>query len=220
MRNTILIPVKGREHAKTRLSSVLSAEERLSLCASMFDDLAGALKPLELQIVVVTSSLEVAAKAEALGWRIFFERKQVSESASVDKASRRLAHEGNIAVLRLPADIPLARTEDIATLVNLAVKGRSAVIVPSRDRTGTNALLRRPPDLFQSCFGPNSLARHIEEARRVHAEVRIVENYRIALDLDDPADLAEFLAFPNDTRTYRTLLNFNLQEKLPGYARE
>jgi 2-phospho-L-lactate guanylyltransferase len=61
--------------------------------------------------------------------------------------------------------------------------------VPSRDGTGTNALLRSPPTLFPSHFGPNSFALHSDEAERSRARVRIIRNPRIALDIDEPDDL-------------------------------
>jgi 2-phospho-L-lactate/phosphoenolpyruvate guanylyltransferase len=61
--------------------------------------------------------------------------------------------------------------------------------VPSRDGTGTNALLRSPPDLFPSHFGPGSFAKHLQEARRRSARFRIVKNPRIAVDIDELDDL-------------------------------
>jgi len=64
------------------------------------------------------------------------------------------------------------------------------ILVPSRDGTGTNAILRRPPDIFPSQFGPGSFARHLAAARAAGISWRILENPRIALDLDDPDDLA------------------------------
>ncbi len=48
----------------------------------------------------------------------------------------------------------------------------SVVIVPSHDGTGTNALLRSPPDLFPSHFGPESFALHLKEAETAWRESR------------------------------------------------
>ncbi len=51
--------------------------------------------------IVVTNSERASAHAARLGWRVFCERTQVSESASVDAACRQLSLEG---CLPLPAD--------------------------------------------------------------------------------------------------------------------
>jgi len=60
------------------------------------------------------------------------------------------------ALLRLPIDIPLATARDIDALFANMQDAPATVIVPSRDGTGTNALLRSPPTLFRSHFGPGS----------------------------------------------------------------
>lgn len=71
-------------------------------------------------------------------------------------------------------------------------KGRT-VLVPSRDRLGTNALFRSPPTLFPSRFGHDSLALHTREARVRNAAVTVLEVEALALDIDDPADVAELV---------------------------
>jgi 2-phospho-L-lactate guanylyltransferase len=93
------------------------------------------------------------------------------------------------ALLRLPIDIPLVTPPDVEALFSQAEDVPSVVVVPSRDVTGTNALLRSPPNLFRSHFGPGSFALHLDEAKRCGANVRIVRNPRIELDVDEIGDL-------------------------------
>ncbi len=69
----------------------------------------------------------------------------------------------------------------------------SLVIVPSRDGTGTNAMLRTPPALFPSHFGNGSFARHLAEAESAHARVMVRRNPRLEMDVDDEADLRALL---------------------------
>ena len=52
---------------------------------------------------------------------------------------------GADAALVLTADLPLARPEDVAAIMAAAQPAPSAVLVPSHDGTGTNAMLLRPP---------------------------------------------------------------------------
>jgi 2-phospho-L-lactate guanylyltransferase len=109
----------------------------------------------------------------------------------VDAASATLQREGMAAVLRVPLDLPLIRTADLAAVLAAAAAGAQAVLVPSLSGTGTNALYRSPPTLFPSRFGPGSLALHEQEARRVTAAVRVLQLASLALDIDDAADVRE-----------------------------
>ena len=93
------------------------------------------------------------------------------------------------ALLRLPIDIPLATPRDIEALFSQAEDAPAIIMVPSRDGTGTNALLRSPPTLFRSHFGPDSFALHLGEAKSCGARVHIMRNPRIELDIDEIDDL-------------------------------
>lgn len=187
----ILIPVKSFAAAKMRLGANFSPHMRAALAAAMCEDLFGTVAKTGVPRVYVASSEAAAlARAARLGWRTIAETEQISESRSVDAASRLCAAEGVTALLRLPIDIPLTEPEDIESVLAAAEKAPSAVIVPSRDGTGTNALLRVPPTLFASHFGPGSFARHMAEAEACGASVRLLRNERIGFDVDDPDDLA------------------------------
>jgi 2-phospho-L-lactate guanylyltransferase len=214
----ILIPIKDHALAKSRMGPFLTAQERPLVAKAMLEDLIRALLPLAFPVAVATNSRQIAARIAKLGWRLFLEEKQISESASVDAASRRLADEGAQAVLRLPADLPLIQTGDVAELCLETPPAPCATMAPSWDGTGTNALLRTPPGLFPSRFGPGSFALHVEEARRVGAHLRVVQNPRLALDLDDVTDIARFLSSPSECETYRTLIDLNVKVRLARHA--
>jgi 2-phospho-L-lactate guanylyltransferase len=134
--------------------------------------------------------METAAK---FGWEVLREEHQVSESASVDLASRLCAERGVTALLRLPLDLPLVQPGDIDDLLVTDCRAPATVMVPSRDGTGTNAILRTPPALFPSHFGPNSFAKHRSEAERVGARTIVRRNPRLEMDVDDEADLRALL---------------------------
>ncbi len=214
MKTLVLVPVKNQSNAKQRMAPILTEKERASLAWAMFTDVASALDPLGVDVGLVTNSRLAAAHARSRGWEVLWEPFQISESASVDLAARHFARLGFDAMLRLPADLPLVRTEDIAALLEGDTEPASALLVPSRDRMGTNAILRSPPDLFPSRFGHNSLVLHTQEALRAGAHLKIVENPRIALDLDDPSDLARFMESATDTETYRLLSSLNIRERI------
>lgn len=214
MKTAILVPVKNPTRAKIRMAPILSTEERSRLAGAMLDDLIRSLKPLNTRVVLVTDSEPAAKTARSLGWKVWWETSQISESASVDEASRQLAREKTGAVLRLPADIPLVEAEDIRQLLDFSLGARSALLVPSWDRLGTNAVLRKPPDLFPSRFGYNSFVLHTQEGLRAGAKVHVLENPHIALDLDDAGDILRFLARETDTATGRLLADLKVREGL------
>lgn len=218
MKPVIILPVKEHAQAKLRMSPAMTSEERSNLASVMFDDVVRVLEHLHYPVVVVTNADRAATVAGQLGWRCFWETSQISESASVDAASSQLAIEGVRAALRLPADIPLAQSADIEALINGLEAQPAAILVPSLDRNGTNALVRHPPDLFPSRFGPNSLVLHIQEALRVQANLRILENPRIALDLDEPSDILRFLEQPSETETYRLIIRLGLGERISRHV--
>jgi 2-phospho-L-lactate guanylyltransferase len=218
MISVILVPVKEHARAKSRMSPLLTAQERFAVTWALMEDLIRALLPLPYPVMMLTSSARAASRAGSLGWTVFWEESQVSESASVDAASKHLAEEGVDAMLRLPADLPLVQSSDVADLLSLPIASRSAVLVPSWDHRGTNALLRTPPDLFPSQFGQDSFALHVRKAAEANAPLQVVENPRLALDLDDAHDIARFLAQPAPGETYRTLIDMNIKERLAQHA--
>jgi 2-phospho-L-lactate guanylyltransferase len=87
-------------------------------------------------------------------------------------------------------------------------------MVPSRDGTGTNAILRTPATIFPSRFGPNSLDLHRKEAADAGAECRVIHNDRIGLDIDEPSDLVALLEVQAVTCTHRLLKKIGIEERL------
>jgi 2-phospho-L-lactate/phosphoenolpyruvate guanylyltransferase len=219
MTTALLIPIKEPGRAKTRLAKLLTLEERQRLVWAMFEDVClslAASKKAE-HIFIVTNFQRAAQRAYHFGWQVLLEEVQESESASVDWASRLLREQGFDAVMRLPADLPLLQAEDIDALLSMEIKAPKALLVPSREGTGTNAIIRTPADLFPSRFGPNSLALHKQEARRAGAECLIVTNDHIALDIDEPQDLETFFAAGTKRETFRLLEEFNIAERLSAF---
>lgn len=195
----ILIPVKDLTRAKQRLAGLMTQEERTQLAWAMLENTFAVVAQVTNidRIAVVTLYEPAIALAKSYGMEVALEIQQISESASVDFGSREVTRYGAQSVLRLPIDLPLITVEDVETILACEQQSNpslpSVVIVPSRDGTGTNAILRRPPNLFPSHFGVGSLAKHLKEAARIKAECKVIDLPRIALDVDEPEDVAELL---------------------------
>jgi 2-phospho-L-lactate guanylyltransferase len=197
----VLIPVKDLFCAKQRLAPILSQAERTALAAAMMEDVFSAVAEARGidEVFVVSNYGPALERARSLRWEVIRERRQVSESDSVDRASRACAARGVDPLLRLPIDIPLLLASDVEDVLAAAGPAPACVLVASRDGTGTNALLRTPPGLFRSHFGTNSLRQHLAEAAKKGAQTRVLRNARIELDVDDEDDL-RILAAREDVR--------------------
>jgi 2-phospho-L-lactate/phosphoenolpyruvate guanylyltransferase len=191
----LLLPVKDLRNAKKRLTSVLTPEERFALAGAMFADTIRAVQGVRCaeKIFVVTSYEPAMQLAEENRWEVLREEQQISESHSVDAASKICEQRGVTGLLRLPLDLPLIQSSDIDELLAAECQRPALLIVPSRDGTGTNAMLRTPPTLFPSQFGNGSFARHLAEAERARACVMVRRNPRLEMDVDDETDLRALL---------------------------
>ena len=193
-----LIPVKGFHGAKQRLASRLSLAERSALMKAMVHDVlaevtrAGGLD----RTYVVTGAAEVADWVSALNVEVIRERQETGETDAVHFALDVMKDAGMDAALVVPGDVPLLRAEDVESVLRAAPPGPGApfaVLVPSHDRLGTNALLLSPPDVLRLRFGHDSFRYHLNEAAARGLSAKVVENSRIALDIDEPADLQQLI---------------------------
>src|SRR5712664_2292207 len=182
----LLLPIKDLRQAKQRLAPLLNPEERFALAQAMLVDTIRAVRGVQraAKIFVVTNYVPAIEAAKENGWELLREEQQIAESVSVDAASRRCAECGVTALLRLPLDVPLVQASDIDELLAVECAAPGVVIVPSRDGTGTNAILRTLPTLFPS---------HCGEAQRVGARIFVRRNARLEMDVDDEADLRALL---------------------------
>jgi 2-phospho-L-lactate guanylyltransferase len=218
----LLLPVKDLHNAKKRLTGVLTPEERFALAGAMLADTMCAVRGVRCakRVFVVTSYEPAMQLAEENRWEILREKQQISESHSVDTASKLCEEKGVTALLRLPLDLPLIQSSDIDELLAVEFPSPAVVIVPSRDGTGTNAMLRTPPTVFPSHFGNGSFAKHLAEAESVHAQVIVRRNSRLEMDVDDEADLRALFAHDlGGTETGRWLRASGVESKFLPHLR-
>ena len=209
MKVSALLPVKGFRNAKQRLSPLLGAADRELLAEAMFRDVLREVtraRGLEATFVV-TGNERVAEIATALGAQVIREPVETGETGAVDFARLELKRAGCEAVLILPGDLPLVRASDIEQVlaqVPADAGAPFALLVPSHDRLGTNALLLAPPDVIKLRFGYDSFTYHLSQVSARGLPLRYFENEAIALDIDELQDLRRFIAVGRDDgETYR-----------------
>jgi 2-phospho-L-lactate guanylyltransferase len=211
-----VVPVKNMPDAKQRLAGVLGARERQALFGAMLEDVLGALAASYglAGILMVTRDPEAQRLAARYGARVLVEEENRGHTSAVSLGAHALAQEGAVGMLQLPADIPLLTPEDLAALLQAHGPAPAVTLAPSRDRRGSNAVACSPPDLLPLRFGDNSFIPHLQRARALGLEPRIVARPGLALDIDRPDDLAAFLAMPSPTRAYAYLAESGIADRL------
>lgn len=200
-----VLPVKSPRNAKQRLSGFLSPAQREQLARAMFEQVldtlcsAGGID----RVVVATSDAGIAAHAATRSIQVFEEREQLGHSHSADLAARRAIEAGARSVMLLPIDVPLITRCEIESVAAESAQG--VVIVPSSDGTGTNALVRNPPDAIKACFGPGSFNAHCREAEAMKLPLRVMRPPGILFDIDTPEDVLELIARAPESRLGRLL---------------
>ena len=227
MQVSALIPVKGFRNAKQRLSPLLDAAHRELLAEVMFRDvLRQVIKARGLvETFVVTADGRAAEMARSLGAKVIRESAERGETDAVDLARLELKRLGREAVLIIPADLPLVRSVDIEEVLAQVPQGMLApfaLLLPSHDRMGTNALLLAPPDIINLRFGYDSFNYHLSQVSAQGLPIRFIENERVALDIDEPKDLERFLSFGfeggESTPAVRAMLAGPVGEKARGFG--
>ena len=210
-----VIPVKHFTGAKQRLSTLLKPHEREQLARAMLTDTLTACRQAEgLDGVGVVTHHEAPAEiAAALGAEVWWEPEAGGHSQAVAFGVQTCLQRGIDAMLTLPGDIPLVTPADVAAMAR-AAPAAPIVLAPSRDELGTNAMRLSPPDCLPLAFGHDSFQRHLSLASERHLAVDIRRLPRLALDIDEPEDLAFFAAHRKPGRSLDVLAELGLLERL------
>ena len=198
-----VLPVKAPTNAKQRLSGLLSPSQREALARLMFQEVLStlcAVRGLD-RIIVATSDRAVADQAGRSGADVLEEEEQRGHSHSADAAARHAMELGAATVLLLPIDVPLITAAEIEELIAAATAG--VMIVPDLEGTGTNALVRTPPDVIPCCFGPGSYLAHLNQARERGVPAMVRRPAGLVFDIDTPEDVEELFRRAPDSRTAR-----------------
>jgi len=200
MNASVLIPAKGFANAKQRLAPYLTIVEREILAESMLRNVLEQVRAAQgIQATyVVTADSAVTRMARSVGAQVIREQDERGETEAVTFAVAQMKRNGIETVLILPGDLPLLRSRDVESILEQASRVHAtfpfALLVPSRDRMGTNALLLSPPDAITPRFGFDSFCYHLSEASAKRLHLQFLENERVGLDIDHLQDLEVFLS--------------------------
>jgi len=182
----VLVPF-STDRPKSRLSAVLTPDERTAFSRAMLRDVLDAIGEAgEEPRVLATGAVDAD-----LPCPVTVDDRPLTDAVNA-ALDARLGESDTVAdrVAVVMADLALATPD---ALRELFAAGREAevAIAPGRGG-GTNAFVAGHPE-FETDYHGTSYLDHRRIADGIGASVAVVDSHRLATDVDEPADLAEVL---------------------------
>ena len=194
-----IVPVKPLRRGKSRLSSVLSTEDRTTLNRRLLKHTIETLKKMEEigDVLVVSRDTEALSIARECNARTLLEDGAPHLNVALERATQVAISYKSQAVLVIPADLPQISEDDVRQMILAGQKAPIVVIAPDHRNEGTNALYINPAGIIDYDFGEDSFERHRQQAIAAGVELTVCELSSLAHDVDLPEDL-DFLAVSLD----------------------
>lgn len=165
-------------------------------------------------VAVVTGDSFAIALAKEYGFEIIADRDNPGETGAIEMATRVCVERGAKETLVIPGDIPQIQAWELEEIFKQAPE-QGTVLVPAGDGRGTNAVLRRPADLFPLRFGNDSFKPHHLAAQVTGKPCVVIELPGIAIDVDNPEDLDMLIAHPGESRAQRLVREWKVAGTIP-----
>ena len=192
MKTSAIVPVKTFSTAKKRLCVQQSHKEKI--CNLMLQEVLDTISKSKLiDKIILVSKDETALKlGKTFGAVEIFDDESGVNNA-IHSADQYISDKEFDCSIIFPQDIPIMKSVDIDNLLGFVKYGSSAIIVPSRQFNGTNALVRCPANLMDTRYDMGSYTFQIDAALTKTKNVSVALIRRIMLDIDDELDLAFML---------------------------
>jgi 2-phospho-L-lactate guanylyltransferase len=181
---------------------VLADNERVLFAQWLLEHVLEVLRDCELDgVLVATDGAEVAELAQARGAQVLRDLEQASLATIVDRALSEVAARGAHSAIVLMADLPRIQPSDVRSLLTELDENDVVLACDHRGRH-TNALAIAPPTAIKTCFGKDdSFVAHCTAARDAGLRLAILDNERIAFDIDGPTDHLGLMRQPPEAKT-------------------
>jgi len=185
-----IVPVKVPTGSKRRLSRRLDANQRASLTITMLINVLSALKRSNSisSVTVVCADRQIQPLVEGRGAAFLWESTRRGLNHALGFAMREVPSGSSVLIIH--AHLPLLTSNDVDSLVRRA-ENCSLALVPSKDGTGTNAILMRSPNIIRLAFGIGSFHKHYALAMKKKLALGVVRIHGVGFDVDDEQDLDE-----------------------------
>jgi 2-phospho-L-lactate guanylyltransferase len=199
----VVIPFK-LEGAKSRLSPILTQEERMSFAISMLRDVLASTTKYGCPTILARSPDVQACRISDLLAQLSFRevRTPLDLNDALNCVIEKAAGDGwHSDLLIVMSDLALIKESDILGMVSAI---GDVVLSPGRGG-GTNLILIRDPS-FRTQYTGHSFSKHLAAASAMGLQVGEYSSFRTAFDMDEPDDLAEILIH-GDGESRRFLLS-------------
>ena len=196
MKIIALIPVKQFELSKTRLE--FTRNQKNVLTELMLKSTIINLKKCKSISTIVTISADEKVEKISNYYDVkflFSKEKGVNYAVEIgDNYCKENLVNTNIIV---PIDLIFLDPNEIELLLSMSRKFyKCSIIVPSMRMDGTNLLIRRPFNLYETSYDNNSYYNHIRSSQRTDARTIVVKSVNLAEDLDTIEDYERIIANP------------------------
>lgn len=188
-----IIPVKTLRDSKSRLSHILSPDERAQLTSRLLIRTLQVLHDSQhiYRSLVISRDTAALKLARQHGAYTFYESEQNGLNEAVSRAVQVAYMHGATQTLIVPTDLPFVSTDDVHLLLSASHTYQNnphVILCPDYREEGTNALLLAPPLGFTFQYGINSFSRHLQESARLNRLSRIITTPGCRFDLDTEKD--------------------------------
>ena len=152
------------------------------------------------KVALVTSDPYAINLANEYNFEIIPDQENPGETGAIEMATQLCVERGEESTLIIPADIPLIQPWELEEILTYAPQ-EGSLLVPAADGRGTNAAFRRPANLFPLRFGNDSFRPHHAAALATGKPCAILNLPGIAVDVDNPEDLAQLRTIHGNTRS-------------------
>jgi len=190
----VIIPFKP-SNPKSRLSSILSRDERLLLAESMLRDVYEAVREVIDAENIAVISPEPFQKEWFQG-RVLVDERSLDEcvnSTIINRCS-------NDAVAIIMSDLPLLSGKILQEFFSA---DGDVVAAPGR-KGGTNMLLVRDSK-FRVSYHFGSFFRHMRTAESMGLRFTIFDSFLASVDIDEPSDVLELMLHGSGKHSYQFL---------------
>ncbi|MGC2449577.1 MAG: 2-phospho-L-lactate guanylyltransferase [Candidatus Sulfotelmatobacter sp.] len=211
----ILVPIKNTSLAKQRLAGILDQLSRTNLAQAMLTDVLTTLHQWKGRpsVGIVTSDPFAMQLARDYEFEVIPDPDNPGETGAIEMATQVCVERGEESTLVIPADIPLIEVWELDEIFK-HTPAEGSVLVPAGDGRGTNAILRRPANLFPLRFGNDSFKPHHAAAQATGKPCVVLNLPGVAVDVDNPPDLRQLRSLPGQTRAQLLARSWDLPEHL------
>ncbi|CAD7766735.1 MAG: 2-phospho-L-lactate guanylyltransferase [Candidatus Argoarchaeum ethanivorans] len=179
-----VIPFK-KQNCKTRLSSVLSLQEREQLAYTMLTDVVATLNRCNVEVDILSTGV----KQLDVDANVIYSDISLNNVLNEYLSGMASHHKHPPSTLIVMSDVPLLTAEHITHINN---RDEDLVIAPGKGG-GTNVLYIRNPASFYVDYYGTSFLDHTRIARKRNLTVYMYDSFYLSCDMDEPSDLIELL---------------------------